>query len=67
MADPIAQKIQTAAENPAEVSTDAGRVRQHSIDDQIKAERFAAAQEAKASKSLGIRVGKVRTGPPGGC
>lgn len=51
------------AEGPAEAEDDAGRVKQHSLPDQIAADAYIAKKTAAASRSLPIRIGRIR--PPG--
>lgn len=55
--------IRENAQGPAEAHGDAGGVKQHSLKDQIEADRFLASKQAVKSKSRGVRFTKVR--PPG--
>lgn len=55
--------IRENAQGPAEAHGDAGGVKQHSLKDQIEADRFLASKQAMKSKSRGVRFTKVR--PPG--
>ncbi|MBP3695600.1 MAG: hypothetical protein J6J31_14325 [Thermoguttaceae bacterium] len=59
-----AEKIREAAENAIEMETKEGKVRMPSISERIKAEQFAANQEASATGSpYGIRIARtVHTG-----
>ena len=47
------------AKGPKKVSGDAGSVEQHSLQDQIAAERFLASKEATRKPGLGIRLTKL--------
>ena len=51
--------IRENAAGPKRVQGDAGSVEQHSLKDQIEAERFLAAKEA-TRRGLGIRLVKLR-------
>lgn len=55
--------IRENAQGPAEAHGDSGGVKQHSLKDQIEADRFLASKQAMKSKSRGVRFSKVR--PPG--
>jgi hypothetical protein len=63
MADELDDAIRTNAEGPKSASGDAGSIEQHSIPDQIAADRYLASKKAARSKGLGIRLTKVV--PPG--
>ena len=64
MADePLDDTIRENAKGPAEAHGDAGGVKQHSLRDQIEADRFLASKQAVKSKSRGVRFTKIR--PPG--
>lgn len=56
--------IKNNAEGPKSVSVDGQSVTQHSISDQIEADRYARAQAAGRTKGVGIRRNLVRL--PGG-
>lgn len=62
MADELANVIRENAEGPAEASVDGQSVKQHSLADQIEADRYLAAKDA-AKKRLGVRMTRVI--PPG--
>lgn len=62
MADDLDQVIRENAAGPAKASGDAGSVEQHSLADQIEADRYLASKNA-ARKGLGVRMTKVV--PPG--
>ncbi|RLS53627.1 MAG: hypothetical protein DWH91_14000 [Planctomycetota bacterium] len=59
----LEQAIRDNASGPAEAHGDSGGVKQHSLPDQIAAERFLASKQAAKSKSRGIRFSKLA--PPG--
>lgn len=63
MADDLEQSIRDNAQQPAKASGDAGSVEQHSLPDQITADRYLASKQAARSKRLGLRFNKVV--PPG--
>lgn len=63
MADELDTTIRENAAGPAEVQTDAGRVKQHSLRDQIEADRYLASKQATARKGLGVVFKKLV--PPG--
>ncbi|MEW4530219.1 hypothetical protein [Maioricimonas sp. JC845] len=63
MADDLDDVIQENAEGPAEARGDSGSVRQHSLKDQIEADRYLAAKRAARAKRLGLRLSKLV--PPG--
>ena len=63
MADDLDQTIRENAQGPAEAHGDAGGVKQHSLKDQIEADRFLASKQAVKSKSRGVRFTKLS--PPG--
>jgi hypothetical protein len=57
------QSIRENAQGPAEAHGDSGGVKQHSLQDQIEADRFLASKQAMKSKSRGVRFTKLS--PPG--
>jgi len=63
VADELDNAIRTNAEGPRSASGDSGSMQQHSIPDQIAADRYLASKKASQSKGLGIRLTKVV--PPG--
>jgi len=63
MADDLEESIRENAGGPAEAHGDAGGMRQHSLSDQIAADRYLASRKAAKAKRLGIRLTKVV--PPG--
>jgi len=63
MAKELSDVIRENAEGPAEASGDSGSVEQHSLTEQIEADRYLNSKEAAKSKGLGVRVTKLV--PPG--
>lgn len=63
MADDLDDTIRQNAEGPAKASGDAGSVEQHTLPDQIAADRYLAAKEAARSKRRGLVFNKLV--PPG--
>ena len=63
MADELDDAIRTNAEGPKSASGDSESMQQHSIPDQIAADRYLASKMAARAKGLGIRLTKVV--PPG--
>ena len=61
----LSDAIQTNAEGPAKASGDSGSMEQHSLPDQIAADKYLASKSAAATtgNSLGIRLTKLS--PPG--
>jgi len=62
MSEELEDTIRENASGPAEVSVDGQRMKQHSIADQVEADRYTASKKA-AKKGLGVRLTKVI--PPG--
>lgn len=58
----LADKIASNALKPKKVSGDSGSVEQHSISDQIAAEKFSQSKKAAQGKGLGIRFTKLIPG-----
>jgi len=63
MADDLENTIRQNAEGPAKVAGDAGSVEQHSLSDQIEADRYLASKQAAKTKRRGLRFNKLI--PPG--
>lgn len=63
MPDDLTSSIADAAKSPKKVEGDAGSVEQHSLADQIAADRYLASKKALNSKNRGFRVTKMV--PPG--
>jgi hypothetical protein len=51
--------ILTNAQAPAKVTTDAGSVEQHSLQDQIAADKYLKSREAARSRGLGFKTVKL--------
>lgn len=63
MAKELTDTIRENAEGPAEVTGDSGSMRQHSLREQIEADRYLRARQAARSRGLGARISKLV--PPG--
>ena len=63
MADLLDDTIRTNAEGPSKASGDSGSMEQHSLPDQIAADRYLESKKAARGKGLGIRLKKLV--PPG--
>ncbi len=63
MPDDLKEVIKQSAEGPESAESDGVRVKQHSLRDQIEADKYLAAKETVQSKRLGIRLVKIV--PPG--
>jgi hypothetical protein len=63
MADDLEQSIRENAQQPAKTSVDSVNVEQHSLADQIEADRYLKSREAMRSRRLGLRLTKIV--PPG--
>ena len=55
--------IRENAQGPAEAHGDSGGVKQHSLSEQIEADRYLASKAAANSKSRGLRLSRLV--PPG--
>ena len=63
MADELDETIRQNAEGPARVAGDAGSVEQHSLQDQIEADRYLQSKRAARKRGLGVSLKKLI--PPG--
>jgi hypothetical protein len=63
MADDLSETIRQNAEGPAEATGDSGGMKQHSLSEQIAADKHLASKSAMSSGSLGLRMRKIV--PPG--
>jgi hypothetical protein len=63
MAEDLDNTIRQNAAGPKRAAGDSGSVEQHSLTEQIEADRYLASKEAAKSKGLGLRVTKLV--PPG--
>lgn len=60
----IDDAIRENAEGPAQVQGDEAMVRQHSLRDQIEADKYLSAKAARRKRGLGIQFRQIV--PPGG-
>jgi len=60
---PTEQAIEQNAQGPKKAQGDAGSVEQHSLPDQIAADRYLASKRAVRSRGKGIVISKII--PPG--
>jgi hypothetical protein len=63
MAETLADAIRENAEGPAKAAGDTGSVEQHSLPDQIAADKHLGAKDAVTSKNRGLKFNKLV--PPG--
>ncbi|HPP53180.1 MAG TPA: hypothetical protein PK777_09540 [Thermoguttaceae bacterium] len=63
MSESLEDAIRKNAEGPAKVAGDAGTVEQHSLSEQIAADRYLASKEAAGKTKRGLRFNKLV--PPG--
>lgn len=63
MSDELEDSIRENALQPAKASGDLGSVEQHSLSDQIAADRYLQEKQAARSRRLGLRITKIV--PPG--
>jgi len=63
MAEEIENAIIENAQGPAKASGDSGSMEQHSLPDQIAADRYLESKKVARGKGLGIRLQKLV--PPG--
>jgi len=63
MPEDLSNSIAESAKQPKSASGDAGSVEQHSLKDQIEADRYLASKAAAKAKGLGVKMTKVV--PPG--
>jgi len=61
--DNLDDTIRQNAQGPAKVAGDAGSVEQHSLSEQIAADRYLASKEAAGKPKRGLRFNKLV--PPG--
>jgi len=59
MSDDIDKAIEENATGPKKASGDGGSVEQHSVDEQIAADKHLAAKKAAQSRGLGIKLVKI--------
>lgn len=63
MSDDLSQTISDNAQGPAKVAGDTGSMEQHSLPDQIAADRYLESKKAAHRKGMGISFKKLV--PPG--
>ena len=63
MPDDLEDTIRENAQGLAEARDEAGAMKQHSLRDQIEADRYLASKNAARQKGLGVRISKLV--PPG--
>jgi len=59
MSETLENAIEENATSPKKASGDAGSVEQHSLLDQIAADKFLEAKKAARAKGLGIKLTKI--------
>jgi len=62
LADSIDNAIKDSAAGPKRASGDSGSVEQHSLPDQIAADKYLESKKASRSKGLGIKLAKISPG-----
>jgi hypothetical protein len=62
MTDDLSDKIKDNATAPKRASGDSGSVEQHSLQDQIAADKYLESKKASRKKGLGIKVAKISPG-----
>ncbi|HUU94582.1 MAG TPA: hypothetical protein VM487_02495 [Phycisphaerae bacterium] len=62
MADPLDSKISDNASGPRRASGDSGSIEQHSLPDQIAADKYLESKKASRAKGLGIKLAKISPG-----
>jgi hypothetical protein len=63
MSETLKETIRENAKAPAKASGDAGSVEQHSLSEQIAADKYLASSNAVKTKHRGVRFNKIV--PPG--
>ena len=63
VAENLDTQIRDNAAGPKKATGDSGSVEQHSLNDQIAADKYLASKKATKAKGLGLRVSKLV--PPG--
>ena len=65
MADDLGDAIRTNAEGPEEATVDGVRMKQHSLPDQIAADKYLAGKRAAVNPAKGFT--RLKIVPPGTC
>ena len=63
MSEDLDNTIRDNAAGPKRASGDSGSIEQHSLSDQIAADKHLASKQASSSQGLGIR--RIKLSPPG--
>ncbi len=62
MADDLQQSIIENAAGPRRARGDSGEMEQHSLPDQIAADKYLESKKASRAKGLGIKLAKISPG-----
>jgi len=62
MAEDLDNTIRDNAAGPKRARGDSGEMEQHSLKDQIAADKYLAGKKATAGKGLGIKLAKISPG-----
>ena len=62
MTEDLDNTIRDNASGPKKASGDSGSIEQHSLADQIAADKYLASKNAAAGKGLGVRLVKISPG-----
>jgi len=60
--DSLDKSIAQNAAGPRKVSGDSGSVEQHSLQDQIAADKYLESKKASRAKGLGVKLAKISPG-----
>ena len=63
MPDEVSDAIESAAKGPKRVRTDAGEVEQHSLREQIEADKYLSSKAAASTTNRGLRFNKLTPTP----
>jgi len=62
MSEELHNSIKTNAAGPRKASGDSGSVEQHSLTDQIAADKYLESKNASRAKGLGVKLAKLSPG-----
>jgi hypothetical protein len=62
VAEPLDIAIQESAAGPRKAAGDSGSMEQHSLPDQIAADKYLESKKASRAKGLGIKLAKIAPG-----
>jgi len=62
MTEPLDNSIQENAAGPRKASGDSGSIEQHSLADQIAADKYLESKKASRAKGLGVKLAKISPG-----